>query len=1207
MSLIRARPMREWARLARDATDPAAAERFREFSHGCVQELCSNYGPIDILPPGRASRWTGVTKILKDLTDLESNMQILNGNWKLSLDPQNEGRAGQWFAAVRPEARPAPVPGVVQQFFPDYCGVTWYWHAFRPERKAERNQRWRLRFGAVNYFAEVWLNGIAVGSHEGGETPFSLDVTKAIRTEGENLLAARVVNPSGTPIDGMRLCEIPSGNGRRYGGIMLPVELLCVPAVRIDDLLVQPEVATGGIEVTVTVVNDARTAAAGTLCGVAGPAMSGEVADSAEIKAVFPQGESTHRLALTIRQHRLWSPDDPQLYNVRVALESHWERNAVPRHEKSVRCGFRDFRVGPDGYFRLNGKRLFLRSMHTAPWSQPGSPGTTAMPAFSRRDMILAKACGFNMIRFIAGCALPEQLDLCDEIGLMIYEESLASWNLADSPDMPRRYDQALREMILRDRNHPCVTIWGLLNEMADCPTHRHAQQSLPLVRSLDTTRLVLLSSGRFAYDSMVGSLANPGSMEWECLWGLEGTKTKAREAPVNISGNFEGAGDVHMYPRLPQSPAVNHFMRTTGKDSKPVFLSEYGIGSLCNAIRELRHFEQAGMSPEPAYAVSYRNIEQRLLADWKRFGMEGVYPFPEDMLRDSQRLHCRQRLLGFDIIRSNPKFCGFSLTSMLDGPVGGEGTWSFWREPKPGIIDALSDGWAPLRWCLFVEPSHVYAGREFKIEAVLANEDVLPSGEYPVTLRITGKPGIVWEKRVTALIPAPADGQEGLLAVSVYCGTTTLDVPTGEYEFAASMDRGGAPAGGRLTFHVTDPKGLPNVQRAVRLFGMDKRIETWLTTRGVRCRQFDSSASSRREVIVVGRDKSIHRDVAAWRALAKRMARGSTVVFTSPESFRRAPAGNLGTVEVVSDIPSEPVAYCLRDFPVANVSAEEQGSFNAEFFGRFSVILSDLPARTYRVEIGMCEGSGWMNECGMRVFDVFINGEKVLENFDIIREAGKPCLAVLREFPARPRNGSIMLKFVSRADTASNWASVSRIRLFDEQGNRVIHFDARSHVENGVGWLPLEQKTPFTYFDDWLYHKECVAKDHPVFDGLQAKGIMDWEYYGPVISHTLFERRAETADVMAAAFAVGYCNATGYASGLMMAEYPFGQGRFIVNTFNILENIDIHPAADRLLLNLINHSARSARGPAAPLPKGFADVLKKIGYEHHEIAEVKQ
>ena len=63
------------------------------------------------------------------------------------------------------------------------------------------------------------------------------------------------------------------------------------------------------------------------------------------------------------------------------------------------------------------------------------------------------------------------------------------------------------------------------------------------------------------------------------------------------------------------------------------------------------------------------------------------------------------------------------------------------------------------------------------------------------------------------------------------------------------------------------------------------------------------------------------------------------------------------------------------------------------------------------------------------------------------------------------------------------------------------------------------------------------------------------------------------------------------------MAEYPFGKGRFIVNTFNVLENIDQHPAADRLLLNMINHAATFAKGPAAPLPEDFEATLKRIGY----------
>ena len=82
----------------------------------------------------------------------------------------------------------------------------------------------------------------------------------------------------------------------------------------------------------------------------------------------------------------------------------------------------------------------------------------------------------------------------------------------------------------------------------------------------------------------------------------------------------------------------------------------------------------------------------QLLVGPWK-LARDPSY-FAEDMLRD------RQPLLSFDLIRSNPKICGYNPTGMPGHALTGEGLWTFWREWKPGIADALADGWAPLRWC---------------------------------------------------------------------------------------------------------------------------------------------------------------------------------------------------------------------------------------------------------------------------------------------------------------------------------------------------------------------------------------------------------------------------------------------------------------------------------------------------------------------------
>jgi beta-galactosidase/beta-glucuronidase len=156
-------------------------------------------------------------------------MQLLDGPWELARDPGNAGRAERWFERCQAEARTAPVPGIIQQVFPDYHGVAWYWHTFR----LVGDRRWgmgdgdkeipspiphppsptyTLHFGAVDYLADVWLNGVHVGGHDGGETPFALDVTEALNLDGENLLAVRVLNPSDQPIDGIRLQETPHRN-----------------------------------------------------------------------------------------------------------------------------------------------------------------------------------------------------------------------------------------------------------------------------------------------------------------------------------------------------------------------------------------------------------------------------------------------------------------------------------------------------------------------------------------------------------------------------------------------------------------------------------------------------------------------------------------------------------------------------------------------------------------------------------------------------------------------------------------------------------------------------------------------------------------------------------------------------------------------------------------------------------------------------------
>jgi hypothetical protein len=497
--------------------------------------------------------------------------------------------------------------------------------------------------------------------------------------------------------------------------------------------------------------------------------------------------------------------------------------------------------------------------------------------------------------------------------------------------------------------------------------------------------------------------------------------------------------GDVHCYPGDPQTEEVNTVLRTIGADSKPVFVSETGIGSMFNVIHEARYYEQAHV---PSDAEDYQLVKSqadKLTADWERWGLGSVYPFPECLLRESQAAMARHRLLVFNLIRSNPKLCGYNLTGMLDHGYTGEGIWRFWRDFKPRAMDAVQDGWAPVRWCLFANPTHTYLGRPVKLEAILANEDVLQPGEYPVRFRVWGPKGTAWDRQATVRVPKPADGGDGPLAIPVLAEDVVISGPPGAYKLVPYIERGAAPPETAWEFHLSDPASLSRLDQKLTLWGIPSSVETWLEARGATCVPFQGGAANQRDVILVGDLSKSSSSAADWKELASRMARGSTVAFVCPLAF--------------------------------------------------------------------------------------------------------------------------------------------------------------NHDKDSTAWMPLARKGRAYNSYDWIYHKECVAKSHPIFEGLQSNGMLDWYYYGQMIPHWIFEGQETPDEVVAAAFATGYTVSGGYVSGILVGSYRFGAGRFLINTFPILDHLGSHPVADRMMLNFVNHAAASARGPLAELPSDFNGRLRAIGY----------
>ena len=316
------------------------------------------------------------------------------------------------------------------------------------------------------------------------------------------------------------------------------------------------------------------------------------------------------------------------------------------------------------------------------------------------------------------------------------------------------------------------------------------------------------------------------------------------------------------------------------------MFVSEYGVGSGVDLAKTTRHFEQLG-AEKLEDAQWYRRCLDQFLVDWKRWKMEDTFASPEDYFTLCLAKMGQQRLLGINALRANPNLVGYSMTGTVDQANCGEGLFTTFRDLKPGTVDCVSDGWYPLRWCLFVEPVNVYRKTPIRVEAVLANEDTLKPGQYPARLRIVG-PGAksVFDRTIKVTIPGRDGDAEPPMATAVFADDVIIDGPPGKYRFLATFERGAAAAGGETEFYMADPADLPKIDAGVVLWGEDPELAKWLGEHGVRTRQWTPGKPKQREVILVSANPR-QPGGAAFRELLEHIARGSAAVFLSPHVFR--------------------------------------------------------------------------------------------------------------------------------------------------------------------------------------------------------------------------------------------------------------------------------------------------------------------------------
>lgn len=413
--------------------------------------------------------------------------QNLNGAWAFSFDTPTFDRT-----ITVPFAFQAKLSGIGDTSRHD---TVWYRRTFTlPD--AWQDKTVLLHFGAVDYIARVWLNGTYIGTHTGGHTSFSFDVTEAVKA-GENTLTVRaddVLSDFTTPRGKQCWCE---ANGIFYTpttGIWQTVWLEAVPKTYIENVEITPDL-------------DRRTATFDFALSRENVDFEVEITFKGKLiarerAAALRRGG---RIVVQIDKERFshdnftsacaWSPKHPNLFDVTYRL---WDGETLCDTVQSY-FGLRKVSI-QNGVVLLNNYPLYQKLLLDQGYWRDSLLTAPDDEAFIK-DIELCKAMGFNGVRKHQKVEDPRFLYHADRMGLLVWSEMANAFEY--STDYVRRFTTEWMEAIKRDFNHPCIIAWTPLNESwgvenisSDARQAHHATALVELTKSLDPTRLVMSNDG---------------------------------------------------------------------------------------------------------------------------------------------------------------------------------------------------------------------------------------------------------------------------------------------------------------------------------------------------------------------------------------------------------------------------------------------------------------------------------------------------------------------------------------------------------------------------------------------------------------------------------------------------------------------------------------------------------------------------------------
>lgn len=416
----------------------------------------------------------------------------LNGEWEFEFDDVDEGLRAGWYDG-RELGRRITVPFCYQSELSgindkSVHDIVWY------SRSLEIPEQWRgsdllLHFGAVDYAATIWINGEEVGHNLGGHVPFDFEIAPYLRP-GQNRLTLRVEDRQDPQQPRGKQSHTGLPEGIDYyctTGIWQTVWLEPVPSVRINQLRISTQAQNNRVDLVVYL----HAPSSSWRIEVEVSEQGRTVARAEDHTAV-----ATGHLRLTIPYAKLWSPESPNLYDLRVSLYDGQELLDEVRSYVGLRgIELRDAQV------LINGEPTYLKMvLDQGYW--PQSYLTAPSDGALQNDVGWIKLFGFNGVRKHQKIEDPRWLYWCDRLGLLVWEEmpNAREWSPQAEERLAAEWERAVR----RDYNHPCIVAWVPVNESMGFPglgQEHHGQYSfiermVNVTRRLDSTRPVIDNDG---------------------------------------------------------------------------------------------------------------------------------------------------------------------------------------------------------------------------------------------------------------------------------------------------------------------------------------------------------------------------------------------------------------------------------------------------------------------------------------------------------------------------------------------------------------------------------------------------------------------------------------------------------------------------------------------------------------------------------------